>query len=153
MTGKNLNVDCGTGSCSPGRSNSAATTDINTEQLQQAIQSTENWGRLRAVIRTESGAVAELFLHGSDFKQKADWLSIENEAFHLHINWNKVASAYFAKRGDKSYGIHFVDQHGQLVFRLLLTKQEGLLNPDHLKAYQQSWDALGIKTVQELEND
>ncbi|MCK4842792.1 MAG: precorrin-3B C(17)-methyltransferase, partial [Methylococcales bacterium] len=118
------------------------------DQLQQAVESTKNWGRLRGVIRTDSGAVVELFLKGEDFKQKADWLSIENEAFHLHINWSKVHSAYFANRGNKSYGVHFVDQHGKLIFRLLLTKQQGDLNPEHLKAYQQSWQALGIKGSQ-----
>ncbi len=115
---------------------------VSNDKLEMAIETCKNWGRLRAVIRTESGAIVELFLRGTDFKHKTDWLNIENDAFHLHINWSQVTKAYFARRGEKSYGIHFIDQHGQLVFRLLLTKQDGQFNPSELQAYQQDWQTL-----------
>ncbi len=115
---------------------------IDSDQLEMAIETCKNWGRLRAVIRTESGAIVELFLRGTDFKRKTDWLNIENDAFHLHINWSQVTQAYVARRGEKSYGIHFINQHGQLVFRLLLTKQDGQFDPSELEAYQQDWQTL-----------
>ena len=115
---------------------------VDNDKLEMAIETCKNWGRLRAVIRTESGAIVELFLRGTDFKRKTDWLNIENDAFHLHINWSQVTKAYVARRGEKSYGIHFIDQHGQLVFRLLLTKQDGQFDPSELEAYQQDWQTL-----------
>ncbi len=115
---------------------------VSSDKLELAIQASEHWGRLRAVIRTESGAIAELFLRGADFKRKIDWLNIENDAFHLHINWSRVTDAYLARRGDKSYGLHFIDQQGQLVFRLLLTRQDGEFDPSELQAYQQDWQTL-----------
>ncbi len=126
---------------------------VNPKQLQQVLQASANWGRLRGVVRTDSGAVVELFLHGKDFVQKADWLSIENEAFHLHVNWSLVTSAYFASREDKTYGLHFIDQHGRLVFRISLTKQDGNFNPEELQSYQQDWQTFGTNETQELSND
>jgi len=126
---------------------------IDSNNLQPALDACKKWGRLRGVVRTESGAVVELFLHGEDFTQKTSWLSIENEAFHLHINWSKVSSAYFASRKDKSYGLHFIDQHGQLIFRVLLTKQAGDFNPTLLQSFQQDWQALASRESQEHQND
>jgi len=126
---------------------------IDSGNLQQALNASKAWGRLRGVVRTESGAVVELFLHGEDFTQKTSWLSIENDAFHLHIDWSKVSTAYFASRKDKSYGLHFIDQHGALVFRVLLTKQGGEFNPTLLHAFQQHWQSLGKRETQEPEND
>ncbi len=124
---------------------------VDFDDLQKALDSSKKWGRLRGVVRTDSGAVVELFLHGEDFKQKTDWLSIENDAFHLHINWNKVNCAYFACRKDKSYGLHFIDKHDNLVFRLLLTKQEGIFNPTLLETFQNNWQDLGKS--EEIIND
>jgi len=118
------------------------TAKVSDDKLEQTIQACKHWGRLRAVIRTNSGAITELFLKGKDFKRKTDWLNIENEAFHLHINWSQVTQAYFARRGEKSYGLHFIDKHGQLVFRLLLTKQDGEFNSSELQVYQQDWQKL-----------
>jgi len=122
---------------------------IDSDKLIHALQACKKWGRLRGVVRTETGAVVELFLHGEDFKQKAEWLSIENEVFHLHVNWSKVTTAYFASRENKSYGLHFLDTHGRLVFRILLTKQDGEFNAAHLKAYQEDWQTFGNKEIQE----
>ncbi len=115
---------------------------VSSDKLEQTIQACNNWGRLRGVIRTESGAIVELFLRGTDFKRKNDWLNIENEAFHLHVNWSLVTDAYLASKGEKTYGLHFIDQHGQLVFRLSLTRQEGEFNPSELQAFQQDWQTL-----------
>ncbi len=126
---------------------------VKADDLDLALDACKKWGRLRGVVRTDSGAIVELFLHGEDFKQKNDWLSIENDAFHLHVNWSKVTSAYFASRRDKSYGLHFIDQHGRLIFRVLLTKQEGEFNPTLLQAFQHDWQALGKRESQEQNND
>ncbi len=126
---------------------------INASNLDQALKSCDNWGRLRGIVRTDSGAVVELFLHAENFTRRTEWLNIENEAFHLHINWSKVTTAYFASRPDKSYGIHFIDLFGRLVFRLLLTKQQGEFKPIQLQAFHKSWQKFGIKTLQEQMDD
>ncbi len=91
----------------------------------------------------EAGVVTEIFLQGGDFKHKGDWLSVANESFYLHINWSKVTTAYFFSRDNTSYGIHFIDHLGRLVFRLLLTKQEGDFNAEALANFQQNWTQLG----------
>ncbi len=122
-------------------------------QLDQAIEASKKWGKLRGVVRTETGAVVELFLQGDDFKRRSEWLNIETENFHLHVNWSKVCNAYFARRNDKSYGLHFIDQHGHLVFRILLTKENGNFSSDYLNAYQQDWKKFGINMQQEQINE
>jgi precorrin-3B C17-methyltransferase len=126
---------------------------VDQDKLEQVLQASINWGRLRAVIRTESGAIVELFLHGEGFKRKGDWLNLENETFHLHVNWSKVSSAYFASRDETTYGLHFIDDWGRLVFRISLIKQEGKFNSVYLQAYQQDWKTFGNREIQELAND
>lgn len=127
---------------------------VTAAQLSTALDSSKAWGTLRAIVRAEAGAVTELFIHGDDFKQKGDWLSIENEAFHLHVNWSKVTDAYFASRDKTSYGLHFVDTFGRLVFRVLLTKQNDAFNTEELASYHQAWQSLGeLETSQEVNND
>lgn len=112
---------------------------IQPEKLAECVQACESWGRLRGIIRAEAGAVTELFLQAKDFRLRGDWLNIETDAFHCHINWSKVEVAYLAYREDKSYGVHFIDKQGRLVFRLLLTKTEGEFSTDTLAAYQKTW--------------
>ncbi len=126
--------------------------EVTPDKLSDTLNYCKKWGKLRAVIRTESGAVTELFVHGEDFKQKGDWLSIENTAFHLHINWSKVTNAYLSSRNASSYSVHFLDQFGHLVFRLLLIKAQGEFNAEHLACYQQAWTELGL-TTQDNDND
>ncbi len=113
--------------------------DIGQDQIDAVLQATQYWGRLRAIVRAEGGAVTELFLHGQDFSRRGDWLNIENDAFHLHINWSKVSQAWLAYREGKSYGVHFVNDSGRLIFRLLLTKQNGEWSEQTLNAYWRSW--------------
>lgn len=108
-------------------------------------QNMQSWGRLRAIVRAEAGAVTELFLHAKDFKRRGDWLNIENDAFHLHINHQKIDSVWLGWRDGKSYGVHFVDNKGSLVFRLLLMKQDGEFTEQALNAYQHTWqDISGV---------
>ncbi len=112
------------------------------DKLAEVIRRCEAWGKLRGIVRAEAGAVTELFLHAQDFQQRGDWLNIETDAFHCHINWSKVANAYFASRKDKSYGVHFIDATGHLVFRLLLIKEQGEFSRTQLDSYQQAWQQL-----------
>ena len=108
---------------------------IPADKIDEVISHSQYWGRLRGIVRSEGGAVTELFLSGSDFKKRGDWLNIENEHFHLHINRSKIKSAWLVYREEQSYGVQFIDAQGRLVFRLLLTKQNGQFSEDLLNAY------------------
>ncbi|MCK5899091.1 MAG: hypothetical protein KAG06_08470, partial [Methylococcales bacterium] len=100
-----------------------------------ALESSHAWGKLRGIIRTDSGAITELFLNSCEFELRKQWLNIENEAFHLHINWRNVTRVYFASRESLNYSLNFVDDFGKLVFRLSLMKQDGEFNPTTLQSY------------------
>jgi len=123
---------------------------VSPDKLNDVVSACQSWGRLRGIIRAEAGAVTELFLQAQDFQLRGDWLNIETDAFHCHINWSKVDSAYLASRDGKSYGVNFVDNKGHLVFRLLMTKENGEFSADKLAAYTQTWQALA---VEESSND
>jgi len=113
--------------------------------LNAVLDASVNWGKLRGILRAEAGAVTELFLQAQDFKLRGDWLNIETEAFHLHVNWSKVATAYFVKREQRNYGVQFVDLRGRLLFRLSLMKTDGEFNPDELTSYHQTWNDLAVE--------
>lgn len=122
---------------------------IQKDKLNTVIKACEQWGHLRGIVRAEAGAVTELFLQAQDFQLRGDWLNIETKLFHCHVNWRKVACAYLACRQDKSYGINFIDNKGHLVFRLLLSKENGEFNADRVAAYKQTWQTL----AEEVHND
>lgn len=121
---------------------------IQSDKLNDVVSACQPWGRLRGIVRAEAGAVTELFLHAEDFQQRGDWLNIETDAFHCHINWSKVDSAYLACREGKSYGVNFIDNKGYLVFRLLLTKENGDFSADKLATYWRTWEALAEESSQ-----
>ena len=117
--------------------------------LLELVQSTAcEWGRLRAVVRSEAGAVTELMLNAGDFEARGEWLNIENEHFHLHIHWHKVTAAWMLQRGDSLRSVHFVDVAGDAVFNLSLIKSEGEFNAAALAHYQQIWQ----RQVDNLQN-
>jgi precorrin-3B C17-methyltransferase len=116
--------------------------NVANDKINQALDATKNWRKLRGIVRTDSGAITELFLQAEDFKYRGEWLNIENSAFHLHVNWGKVDKAYFSSREHRSYSLNFIDHLGRLVFRLSLMKQEGIFSNELLKTYQQTWDNL-----------
>lgn len=74
----------------------------------------KTWGKVRAVVRNQSDAVAELFVDGTDLDLKNNRLSIVNEHFHLHIDWQNVARAWLVKRNG-AVNAHFMDIHGERV--------------------------------------
>ncbi|NOR80928.1 MAG: precorrin-3B C(17)-methyltransferase, partial [Methyloprofundus sp.] len=117
-------------------------------KLNDVVSACQPWGRLRGIVRAEAGAVTELFLHAEDFQQRGDWLNIETDAFHCHINWSKVDSAYLACREGKSYGVNFIDNKGRLVFRLLLIKENGDFSADKLATYWHTWKTLAEESSQ-----
>ncbi len=120
---------------------------VSTDRLTLVQKESAALGRLRAVVRSEAGAVSELMLNEADFKSRGEWLNIENEHFHLHIHWHKVAAAWLVQQGDRLRSIHFVDTAGDSLFNLSLRKTEGEFDDKAQAHYQQLWqqqiDAMG----------
>ena len=116
--------------------------EVSQDAFLTALESSHDWGKLRGIIRTDSGAITELFLNSQEFELRKHWLNIENEAFHLHINWGNVKRVYFACREHLNYSLNFVDDFGKLVFRLSLMKQDGEFNPITLHAYFEAQKAV-----------
>lgn len=106
------------------------------------------WGRLRAVVRSDSGAVSELMIHADNFKERGEWLNIENEHLHLHVHWAKVAGAWMLQKGDALRSVHFVDEKGDAVFNISLIRKDGEFDGDAEKQYQACFQqACSIKNV------
>ncbi len=117
-------------------------------QLGAVLDAAKNWGKLRGVIRSEAGAISELLLHASDFALRGDWLNIENEYFHAHIDWSKVTSAHFIACGDHLKGIHFFDKHDATVFNLSLVRHENQYDANAVTEFNQAWQLLSVNKEQ-----
>lgn len=107
-----------------------------------ALQAAGGWGRVRAVVRSEAGAVSELLLNGVEFNRRGDWLSIENESFHLHIDAARIHSAWLLRRGDSLRSLYCIDAAGETVFNLSLVRVDGRFDEDAAQRFEQAWQSL-----------
>ncbi|MBL1277039.1 MAG: precorrin-3B C(17)-methyltransferase [Ectothiorhodospiraceae bacterium] len=112
---------------------------VKSDLLQLIQEDAAEWGKIRTVVRNTAGAITELMLNASDFKLRGEWLNIENEHFHLHIHWHKVASAWMLERGDSLRSVHFADDKGDSVFNISLLKTDGEFTAAVLSHYEQIW--------------
>jgi precorrin-3B C17-methyltransferase len=108
----------------------------------QALEAAGQWGKVRAVVRSDAGAVSELLLEELCFVAKGDWMNIENPHFHLHVNWSKVKSAWMLKKNDSLRSVHFLDARGDTVFNVSLVREQGALNPVANDHYETVWATL-----------
>ena len=88
-------------------------------QHDRVLDLVRTWGKLRAVVRSESNAVAELLIDGENLTRRGDWLNCVNDHAHLHVPWNIVHQAWFTAREGMVHGVFFVDQFSLPVFSLL----------------------------------
>lgn len=114
------------------------------EKLDALLDATRQWGRLRAVVRSNAGAVSELMINGDEFQRRGDWLAIENEHFHLYIEWSRVATAWLLRRGETLRGVHFIDAAGETVFNLSLIRKDGAFDKIAEQQFEQSWHELSM---------
>lgn len=119
------------------------------EDITTVLSAASHWGKIRAVVRSEAGAVSELMIHASEFKQRGDWLNIENEHFHLHINWAQVRHAYLLQRGDTLRSAVFTDKNGETVFNVSLIRQDGKFDQHAQQQFEQLWQQ--VSNTEELE--
>jgi len=119
------------------------------QEAQSVIDAAKQWGLLRAVVRSEAGAVAELMVNANDFALRGDWLNIENEHVHLHVNWPRIQRAWFVRRADKLCSVHFTDEKNESIFNLSLVREDGAFNSKAIKSFEQDW--MTLTTMNELE--
>ncbi len=91
-------------------------------QLEEVFELIRTWGKLRAVVRSATSSVAELFITARDLQRKGDRLNFMNEHFHLHVPWNNEQQVWFTARNNMLHGVHFVNGRRQLEYSLLLTR-------------------------------
>ena len=115
------------------------------DRLDDILPAAHHWGRLRASVRA-GGTVSEMLLHASDFERREGRLNVINEHFHLHIDWQQVAHAWFVERLDTTHGVYFTDDRGNTVFNLSLAKHNGAFDTTALEHYHLSRNDLGVTT-------
>ncbi|VAW98730.1 Cobalt-precorrin-3 C(17)-methyltransferase [hydrothermal vent metagenome] len=112
---------------------------INDSNFDNIITESKKWGSLRAVVRSDAGAVSELMMTGEQFIAKNNWLNIENQHFHLHIDWTKVTQAYFIQKNDSMRAIYFLNIHGDSIFNLSLVRADGEFDTIAETEYKTLW--------------
>ncbi len=110
----------------------------------EILEAARDWGRLRAVVRSEAGAVSELLLHASDFSRRGDWLNLTNEHFHLHIDWSRVHRGWLLRRSADLCSLYFTDARQDVVFSLSLVRNEGRFEQGVEQCFEQAWERLGV---------
>ena len=118
----------------------AAAVDKN--KLEDVLRVARQWGLLRAVVRSEAGAVTELMIRADDFTHKGNWLSIENDYCHLHVNGSRVTQAWLIRRGDSLSGVYFSDALNETVFNLSLVRKDGQFDTEAKIHFEQDWLSL-----------
>lgn len=117
------------------------------EATAEVIEASRDWGRLRAVVRSEGGATAELLLDGGSSVWRGHWLNLVDRHFHLHVDGSRIAHAWFLSRGDQQHGIHFLDRHGAALVSLSLVKRNGRFDETALRSYRQARERFGQRHV------
>ena len=109
-----------------------------------------HWGALRAVLRSNTGAISELFLQADDLCFSSDQLKIENEHFHLHVDLSCVKNAWLVRRTEKMCGIYFVDRLKQTVLSLSLLRKEEVFDVKGRERFEQLWQRLSYNEQEDL---
>ncbi|MBT3347506.1 MAG: precorrin-3B C(17)-methyltransferase [Thiotrichales bacterium] len=114
---------------------------VKAEERLNAVTASENWGIIRAIVRSDAGAVAEMVSGNIKFELREEWLNLEQDSFHLHIHWDKVDSVWFSKRGESQRGVYMLDKYGHIVSHLLLAKELDLFDPASEQKFFSSWNS------------
>lgn len=77
------------------------------------LQQCADWPRLRVIVRSAGGAIAELLVKAGDFQRRSDWLNLESEHMHLHVDLRQIAQAYKVQKNGEEWGVFLLDAHGE----------------------------------------
>ncbi|WP_228124854.1 precorrin-3B C(17)-methyltransferase [Candidatus Methylospira mobilis] len=114
------------------------------DNIEKVLESAKTWGHLRAIVRSQGGATAELLLQAVNLVRRGDWLNLVNEHFHLHVDISGIQRAWFFSRADLQHGVYFCDKHGNAVFSLLLVKQGLTYDAGSLAAFKNTTEQFGL---------
>jgi len=109
------------------------------DRLATIMSIVHHWGPLRAVLRSEAGAVSELFIQAKDLVLSDTQLKIENEHCQLHVDWSCVAGAWLLRRAEQMCGIYFLDKHNNCVFKLCLRRKNQIFDINARQRFEQLW--------------
>lgn len=123
------------------------------DQVYTVLEAARDWGRLRAVVRSGTGAVTELLLDAREFSRRGDWLNLINAHFHLHVDLRNIACGWFLMHGNRQAGVYFLDGQGNAVFSLLLVKQEDTFDSAALNQYRKASKQYGQTVLSIDENE
>ncbi len=105
---------------------------VEASALEALLAQAQDWGPLRAVVRSEAGSVVELLLNGEalqlaahDNAASARWLNLVTPHFHLHVNWSAVTQGWVLGHHGQLHSAVFLDRHGAQVFSLQLRQVDG----------------------------
>ena len=105
---------------------------VEASALESLLAQVQDWGPLRAVVRSEAGAVVELLLHSDalnlaaqDKAKSARWLNLVTPHFHLHVNWSAVTQGWVLGHNGHLHSASFFDRHGARILSLQLRKVDG----------------------------
>lgn len=129
---------------------------VKPDSLDAMLGLVQEWGPLRAVVRSDAGGVAELLLNGEAFERsaspgKADWLNIVTPHFHLHVNWRQVSQAWLVGRNGLLQGAYFLDAKGHLLLSLLPREgrsEHAAKRPFELDDIAQQFDLVPVECEQ-----
>lgn len=115
---------------------------IAAEHLDRVLTAARDWGRLRAVVRSDA-AIAEVLLEAKDFTRKGSWLNLAGEHCHLHVDTGRIASAWFFSQAGQQCGLYFIDACGAWICSLLLVKSGDRFDQCALDSFQQAFEQYG----------
>ncbi|NOZ53002.1 MAG: precorrin-3B C(17)-methyltransferase [Gammaproteobacteria bacterium] len=113
------------------------------------LAAAQHWGCVRVVVRSEAGAISELLLNAAEFNRRGDWLNLENDNFHLHIDGSRIHQAWFMRQGESLCSVYFTDTIGNTVFNLSLVRNEGQFGASAVQQFKQDWQTLKKNSPQE----
>jgi precorrin-3B C17-methyltransferase len=111
----------------------------------EILQAARGWGPLRAVVRSDAGAVSELFLEASELNLGEDRLTLENEHFRLHIDWSRVYRCWLLRRNDGLRSLYFTGAQRDILFNLSLFGREGRFEQGAVQCFDRVWERLCLE--------
>jgi precorrin-3B C17-methyltransferase len=123
------------------------------DQQRNVLAAAQNWEALRAVVRSEGGAAAELFMQGADLRLQDERISIVNDHFHLHLDWRQVNQVWFVSRGERAHGIQILEQQGSPLLNLWLVAQAGAFDTNAMTRYYNDRARIACPSPQDINND